>query len=118
MAFDEDPTTVPALPAGSDPDGVRAWRHLPTAPFPDITTAIPSVIAADPDVASAGSDSAAFDYNGRRPLSHDDLRGLRGSDSYNDSKTRGEKNFPHLHLLLSTTSNLAAILYVIELDER
>jgi hypothetical protein len=110
VAFDENPATVPVLPAGGNPDGVRAGRQLPSAAFPDVTTAIPSVIAADPDMASAGSDTAAFDYNSRRPLSHDDLRGLRGSDPYNDSKTRGEKNFPHLHLLWNTRSNLAAIL--------
>src|SRR5215813_5470302 len=88
VAFNENPATVPVLPSGSDPDGVRARRQFPSAPFPDVSTAIPSVIAADPDVAPAGSGSAALDYSRRWPLPHENLRGLRGSDPHNNSKTR------------------------------
>src|ERR1700722_19254252 len=55
------------------PHRVRVWRTFPTAGSPDISMPVPSVITADPYIATPRRNSAPFDDLSRRVYSNHNL---------------------------------------------
>jgi hypothetical protein len=71
VAFDEDPTIAPLLPAMGNPDRAGMRGADPMAMGPNVAMAVPAVIAVDPHPAFMRRRAIAFDDGrGRRHASH------------------------------------------------
>ncbi len=67
VAFDQHPAARPAHPVVGHPMRVRTRRKNPGAARPDVSVAIPAVIARRPDVARARSDRSVLHDRAGRP---------------------------------------------------
>jgi hypothetical protein len=108
-ALCEDVPSFAALPPGSHPDCVLVWRHLPMPRLPAILTAIPPLIATDPDI--------PWTWRGRRMLGNDVRRlsvdhhigGPCGSDTERSTQQTAQKKLSHRSLLGTTWCTRGAV---------
>jgi hypothetical protein len=79
----EDIAVVAMFPTMSNPMRAEMGWTIPATGDPNVATAIPAVVSADPDVAGARCDSTALDDGSGRSYVDHDLRkrgGRRQSD--------------------------------------
>ena len=85
MAFDQDPAVTAVFPAMRDPDRARMRGTDPTAVDPNVTVAIPAVIAVIPDPAGMRRTIVDLDDGIGRRYTNNNLR-QSGGRNETDSK--------------------------------
>ena len=78
VPFDQDPAVTAVLPAMGDPDRVAMRGANPVAVDPDVTVAVPAVIAVDPDPTFMRRTVMDFDDGRGRRHANYDLRESSG----------------------------------------
>ena len=94
MAFDQDPAVAAMLPAMRHPDRAAMRGANPVAVNPDVTMAIPAVIAVDPDPTLMRWMVVDFDDRLGGSHANDDLRKSSGRHE-TDSKQQRQCSFFH-----------------------
>jgi hypothetical protein len=102
VAFVPDVTAAFAAPFALYPDGAGMRRTIIVATNPDVTAAVPAVVAANPDPIAVGAGGSGDDFDGTRwgrPDADDQLC-IRGSGGEKDGCGGCEKVVFHVHPLL------------------
>lgn len=100
ISMNPDPSTLARHPAPGYPNRVRARRSRPIARSPDVTTAIPSIVAGDPNPTGVQGRSRMLDHNrGWRSDTNHDLWAcrIRRADGEADSAECNKNALFHLH---------------------
>jgi hypothetical protein len=85
-------TAALSTPLTTNPDGTGVWGTHIVATDPDITTAVPAVVSADPDPIAMRAGRSGNDFDGtrwRRSDADDDLR-VCSTGREKDSSGSGE----------------------------
>jgi hypothetical protein len=78
-----------------NPVSTGMWAAVPTAWDPNVTTAVPAVVAGDPFISRTGDRTAGFDDGGGRSYADHDLR-KRGGRQQRDSEQQSREKFLHV----------------------
>jgi hypothetical protein len=97
VAFDPVPAAIFVAPVAGNPFGMRTRRFNPAAWNPDVSAAIPAVIAADPDPSIVGTRAGVFGpVVGRADLNVNALgKSGRNRRETEENSRRNEKQFLH-----------------------
>ena len=99
VAFDQDVTAIAMDPVMGNPTRVRMRRTIPAAGNPDVTGAIPAVIAIDPDKFRAWARAARFNDGSGRSYTDHNLR-KRGGRQQSSGKQQSWQKFLHVRSFL------------------